>query len=474
MPDVIDRFAGPYAGLSNFAAHHVVLDGVEYPSREAAFNAYKTLDPAERELVRAAADPRSAKAVGRRVTLRPGWDEAVRYEVMRSVVHAATLNPETRALLLSTGDALLIGGTTWHDQVWGQCSCEEHRRWPGANRLGRTLMAERAWLRGDRTDRWVRVAVTGHRPQHLSPAQQRFARAELDRLAAKLRDQHDTAVAISGMALGADTWWANSAVAAGLRLWAYVPFTAQPAKWTGAEQAEWRRLLNLADRRLVLAEDYDVRLLHARNDFMLRDADLVVAVWDPRKTTGGTASAVKKARAAGKPLVVIDLEQMRTRIEPGRPPAGATVRAVGGDLLTDDAAMLVNPVNTSGAMGRGLALAFRTRFPEMYEDYRRACGRRELAPGGVRLWVNPAGDGPRLVANLATKAHWTDPSRIEWIHDGVAALAGQIRALGVTSVAIPALGCGLGGLAWATVAPVIRDGLARLRAVDVRIYSPVG
>lgn len=71
---------------------------------------------------------------------------------------------------------------------------------------------------------WPIVMVTGHRPQHLSPGVRPWVRAELERLALKLRDEHGTATGISGMAVGADLWWADAVVKAGLRLWAHVPF----------------------------------------------------------------------------------------------------------------------------------------------------------------------------------------------------------------------------------------------------------
>jgi len=263
----------------------------------------------------AAESPGEAKRRGRAVDLRPDWDARVRFEVMAAVLEAKFTDPELRALLLGTGDALLVEGNGHHDQQWADCVCDRHRPWAGKNRLGVELMALRASLRGDPADRWTRVAVTGHRPQFLSLDQQTWARAELDRLAVKVRDQHGTKVAISGAALGADTWWARSAVRAGLDLWAYVPFLAQPSQWPDEDRRVWGQLISAATRTLVLAAAYNVALLHSRNDFMLRDADMVIAVWDPTKTTGGTASAVVKARAAGKTLVIVDVTTKTTRIE---------------------------------------------------------------------------------------------------------------------------------------------------------------
>jgi len=110
---------------------------------------------------------------------------------------------------------------------------------------------------------WPRVAVTGHRS--LEPSEAAFAKAELARLAGKLRDHHGTTTAISGMALGADTWWAEAAVDAGMELWAYIPFEAQSDRWPEADRERWAGLRSRATREVVLGVDYHVALLHARN-----------------------------------------------------------------------------------------------------------------------------------------------------------------------------------------------------------------
>ena len=314
---LIDHFTGPYAFLSNFHPRTLVHDGLQCASAEHAFNAAKTLDTAAAEQVRTAATPAIAKRLGRQVPLREHWDDVVRFEVMRAVLEAKFTDPDLRAQLLATGTALLVEGTTWHDQAWGQCACDGHRLWPGTNHLGRMLMGLRARLRADSPTTWTRVAVTGHRPQFFTPEQTVWAKSELERLAAKLRDGNGTQVAIGGGALGADTWWARAAVRAGLDLWVYVPFLDQSAKWEQEDRKTWGQMLSVAQRTLVLGSGYDVRLLHARNDFMLRDADLMIAVLDPAKTTGGTVSAVAKARAAGQALVVVDVVAHRTHLELG-------------------------------------------------------------------------------------------------------------------------------------------------------------
>ena len=136
-----------------------------------------------------------------------------------------------------------------------------------------------------------------------------------------------------------------------------------------------------------------------------------------------------------------------------------------GDLTLDDADLLVNAVNAVGVMGRGVALAFRHRWPGIMPPYQHACRSGGLTAGGCILL--PLGDG-RLWAALATKGHWRDPSRLEWIASGLATLALRARFVGVRSIAIPPIGCGLGGLVWRDVAPLVA---ATHGAFDLRLYN---
>lgn len=160
---------------------------------------------------------------------------------------------------------------------------------------------------------WPKVMVTGHRPQHLDEPQTRFAWAELERLSLKLAED-GTQIAISGMAVGADQWWATCALAAGLELHAFVPFPQQPDRWSLEQQITYRYLVGRASKTMVIADQYSVAALHQRNDTMLNFADAVIAVWDPRIRTGGTASCVAKAKRRGLPLVHVNLETLTTTL----------------------------------------------------------------------------------------------------------------------------------------------------------------
>jgi O-acetyl-ADP-ribose deacetylase (regulator of RNase III) len=123
-----------------------------------------------------------------------------------------------------------------------------------------------------------------------------------------------------------------------------------------------------------------------------------------------------------------------------------------GDMFTYNVGALVNPVNTVGIMGGGLALLFARKFPAMLGNYQRACASGALAIGTVHVWT--AADGQRVV-NLPTKRHWKAPSKLEDVSSGVKALSEALGRMEVRSVAIPALGCGLGGLEWDDVYPII-------------------
>lgn len=79
---------------------------------------------------------------------------------------------------------------------------------------------------------------------------------------------------------------------------------------------------------------------------------------------------------------------------------------------------------------------------------------------------------PRCIIHFPTKRHWRDASRLEDIEAGLAALAEEVRARAIRSLAVPALGCGLGGLDWARVRPRIVDAFAQLPEVRVLLFAP--
>jgi O-acetyl-ADP-ribose deacetylase (regulator of RNase III) len=141
-----------------------------------------------------------------------------------------------------------------------------------------------------------------------------------------------------------------------------------------------------------------------------------------------------------------------------------------GDMFAAKVDALVNAVNTVGVMGKGLALAFKTKFPDNFTAYQRACKAGEVVPG--KMFVVERATAPRWIVNFPTKRHWRDASRIEDVKSGLVDLIEQVRVHGMSSVAMPALGCGLGGLAWADVRPLIVEACERLPSVRFVVFAP--
>jgi O-acetyl-ADP-ribose deacetylase (regulator of RNase III) len=150
------------------------------------------------------------------------------------------------------------------------------------------------------------------------------------------------------------------------------------------------------------------------------------------------------------------------------------IREVRGSLLAADVEALVNTVNTVGVMGKGIALQFKQAFPANFKAYNVAC-----KAGNVRLgemFVHDQGvlGKPRWIINFPTKGHWRSNSHLQDIDSGLANLVRVIRELEIKSVAVPALGCGNGGLDWAVVRPRILAALGDLEGLDVALYPPAG
>lgn len=150
------------------------------------------------------------------------------------------------------------------------------------------------------------------------------------------------------------------------------------------------------------------------------------------------------------------------------------LEVVTGNLLEADAEALVNAVNTVGVMGKGIALQFKQAFPEMTREYERACQTGQVVPGEMLVYDCGAAFNPRYIVNFPTKRHWKAKSKIDDIRVGLSALVSEIQSRGIRSIAIPPLGCGLGGLEWAEVFPLIQSAMDPLNDVKVLVYAPAG
>lgn len=141
-----------------------------------------------------------------------------------------------------------------------------------------------------------------------------------------------------------------------------------------------------------------------------------------------------------------------------------------GDLFESRAQTLVNPVNCVGIMGKGMALQFKQRFPEMFEDYARRCRDHRVRLGEPNLYrrlIEP------WILNFPTKDHWRSVSRLADILQGLEHLQKHCREWGITSLAVPPLGCGEGRLEWRVVGPKLYRRLSEMD-VAVELYAPLG
>jgi O-acetyl-ADP-ribose deacetylase (regulator of RNase III) len=141
-----------------------------------------------------------------------------------------------------------------------------------------------------------------------------------------------------------------------------------------------------------------------------------------------------------------------------------------GDIFRSNAQTLVNTVNCVGVMGKGIALGFKRRYPEMYDDYVARCEQGDVKLG--RPYLYRYKEGPWIL-NFPTKDHWKSRSRLRDIEEGLAHLLDNYEAWGITSIAVPPLGAGNGGLEWHVVGPTLVRYLAKLR-ISVELYVPYG
>lgn len=139
------------------------------------------------------------------------------------------------------------------------------------------------------------------------------------------------------------------------------------------------------------------------------------------------------------------------------------------DLFVSRADALVNAVNCKGVSGKGLALEFARRFSYNQKWYEHCCKLGTMRTAGATCWT----PGPPAIVNIATKTHWQDRSTIEAVSEGVRHLVSLTRATGWRTVAVPALGCGLGGLDWEkTVLPLFDQMFTDYPRAVFLLYPP--
>lgn len=144
----------------------------------------------------------------------------------------------------------------------------------------------------------------------------------------------------------------------------------------------------------------------------------------------------------------------------------ATIVEIKGNIFDSTCQVLVNTVNCVGVMGKGIALEFKRRFPEMYESYVKMCQRSLLKPGLLYLWTK----SKPWILNFPTKDHWRYPSKIEYIDAGLQKFVTTYQSRNITTIAFPELGTQSGKLEWNLVREYMYRYLEPLPNLNVEIY----
>jgi len=302
----------------------------------------------------------------------------------------------------------------------------------------------------------IKIAFTGHR--HLSSAQ-------VVSYLNKLHQEYPDAIWITGGAVGMDSIAASFAMAHGIRLWLILPFPIHVMSkyWNPDQKGCIKDCWDYAEKTSVLAPVYDVSIYQRRNERMVDLSDMVAAFWDGSR--GGTGNCVGYTQSVGKRMIRFsDFSGVKPQEESSPSPS---YREIHGDIFTSDAEAIVNTVNCVGVMGKGIALEFKKRYPDLYTAYREACARKEIQPGHV--WVYQAKD--RIIFNAAVKDDWRDASRIMWVESCLKELIERCRTMKVKSLALPWMGAMNGWIPVEQIKDSTRRILSNIPDIDISVYE---
>jgi len=157
------------------------------------------------------------------------------------------------------------------------------------------------------------VAITGHRPGSLNTDQRQYMQEGLEFIASGLVGYYSAERFLTGLALGADTIWAELALKHSVDYDVYIPFEGQEDRWNQSDQKKYQNLRSGAVSEKVFGQQFSNRLYHARNDALIRDSDLLVAVWRPSVQDGGTFSTVQKSLKRNHPTLLLDMDKFEVK-----------------------------------------------------------------------------------------------------------------------------------------------------------------
>lgn len=142
-------------------------------------------------------------------------------------------------------------------------------------------------------------------------------------------------------------------------------------------------------------------------------------------------------------------------------------KEIKGNIFNTKCMAVVNTVNCVGAMGKGIALDFKIRFPKMFKVYQKICFAKKLSPGQIL----PYHDDRFLILSFAIKDDWKDPSKIEWVEETLIKFRENYKRLGITSIAFPWMGAMNGGIPIEVIKNLTRKYLSDLSDLEVEVYD---
>jgi len=143
------------------------------------------------------------------------------------------------------------------------------------------------------------------------------------------------------------------------------------------------------------------------------------------------------------------------------------IKKIKGNIFNTKCQTLVNTVNCIGVMGKGMALECKLRFPEMFIKYKDCCDKKLFKPGYLQLYKN----SKPWILNFPTKIHWKDPSKIEYLEEGLKKFQDEYLSKNISSIAFPLLGASLGGLSEELVYETMTKYLEPLNNINIEIYE---
>jgi O-acetyl-ADP-ribose deacetylase (regulator of RNase III) len=134
---------------------------------------------------------------------------------------------------------------------------------------------------------------------------------------------------------------------------------------------------------------------------------------------------------------------------------------VKGDIFADEGIRAyAHGCNCAGAMGAGIAIEFKRRWPRMFDEYVVRCADKRFALGDVFVWS----EGEHTIYNLGTQAHWRKKAQLPALVKSLTKMLDLVSHAGIERVGLPRIGAGLGGLDWTRVKKVL---------VEIGVGTPV-